>query len=102
MDNFMAMRAMVEKMYQEFKKGRGERTSTPKQDKGVEEPSLDAPPEGKGKEQKPPPSSPRPSPPSSSYPSPDKKKKKTSLIKLDVKFYLPIYDGELNAERRDN
>jgi len=24
------------------------------------------------------------------------------LIKLDVKFYLPIYDGELNAEKLDN
>jgi len=30
MDSFMAMRAMVEEMYQEFKKGRGESTSTPK------------------------------------------------------------------------
>lgn len=40
---------MVEVMYQEFKKGRGESTSKPKLDKGVEEPSLDALPEGKGK-----------------------------------------------------
>jgi len=24
------------------------------------------------------------------------------LIKLDVKFDLPIYDGELNAEKLDN
>eukprot|EP00253_Pinus_taeda_P011874 PITA_11874 len=28
--------------------------------------------------------------------------KKASLIKLDVKFDLPIYDGELNAEKLDN
>jgi len=33
--------------------------------------------------------------------SPDKKKKKTSLIKLDVKLDLPIYDGELNAKKID-
>jgi hypothetical protein len=25
-----------------------------------------------------------------------------SLLKLDVKFELPIYDGEVNAERLDN
>ena len=29
-------------------------------------------------------------------------KKKTYLIKLDVKFDLPIYDGDLNAEKMDN
>jgi len=28
--------------------------------------------------------------------------KKSSLIKLDVKFDFPIYDGELNAEKLDN
>jgi len=28
--------------------------------------------------------------------------KKASLIKLDVKFNLPIYDGELNTEKLDN
>lgn len=28
--------------------------------------------------------------------------KKSSLIKLDVEFYLPVYDGELNAEKLDN
>jgi len=28
--------------------------------------------------------------------------KKTSLIKLDVKFDFPIYDGELNAEKLEN
>jgi len=42
-------------------------------------------------------------PPLSTPPSsPENKKKKTSLIKLDVKFDLPIYDGELNAEKLDN
>ena len=50
-----------------------------------------------------PPSSPSSSSSSSSHKtSPDKKNKKTSLIKLDVKFDLPIYDGELNAEKIDN
>ena len=28
--------------------------------------------------------------------------KKSYLIKLDVKFDFPIYDGELNAEKLDN
>ena len=46
---FKTLQAMVEEMYLEFKKGRGESTSTPKQDKGTEEPSLDSHPEGKGK-----------------------------------------------------
>ena len=49
MGSFMTMRAMVEEMYQEFKKGRGESTSTSKQDKGIEEPLLDGHSEGKGK-----------------------------------------------------
>ena len=35
-------------------------------------------------------------------PNSPKHKKKTSLIKLDVKFDLPIYDGELNAVKLDN
>ena len=41
MDCFMTMRAVVEEMYQQFKKGRGEDTSTSKQDKRTEEPLLD-------------------------------------------------------------
>ena len=61
MESFMTMRAMVEEMYREFKKGQGESTSTPKQYKGAEEPSLDAP-DGKGKGEKLAPSSPPPSP----------------------------------------
>ena len=90
-------------MYLEFKKGRGERTSTPKLDKGEEEPFLVAPLEGKGKGEMPPPPSPPSSPSSSSSSSSSsKKKKKASLIKLDVKFDLKIYDGELNAEKLDN
>ena len=105
MDSFMTMRAMVEEMYIEFKKGRGEESSTSKQDKGVKEPLLVSHLEGKGKEVKPsPPSTPSsPSSSSSSHKqSPEKKKKKPSLIKLDVKFDLPIYDQELNAEKLDN
>ena len=49
MDSFMAMRAMVEEIYREFKRGRGGESSTSKQDKGVEEPLLVAHLEGKGK-----------------------------------------------------
>ena len=68
MESFMAMRAMVEEMYWEFKKGRGESTSAPQPDKGTEEPLLVSHLEGKGKEEKPSPPSP-PSSPSSSYSS---------------------------------
>ena len=85
MDSFMTMRAMVEDMYREFKKGRSEDTSISKQDKGTEEPLLDGHLEGKGKGKEPPLSTP-PSIP---------------LIKLDVKFDLPIYYGELNAKKID-
>lgn len=49
MDNFMTMRAMVEEMYQEFKKGRGEDSSTSKQYKGMEESLQDGHFEGKWK-----------------------------------------------------
>lgn len=90
-------------MYLEFNKGRGESTSTPKPEKVAEEPFLVSSPEGKGKGGMPPPPSPPSSPSSSSSSSSySKKKKKNSLIKLDVKFDLPIYDGELNVENIDN
>ena len=69
-DSFMTMRAMVEEMYREFKKGRGECTSTSKQEKGEEKTYLGAQ-EVKGKGEKLPPSSPPPSLPSSSSPIPE-------------------------------
>ena len=106
-ESFKTLQAMVEEMYLEFKKGRGESTSTPKPEKGAEEPFLVAPLEGKRKGEIPPPPSPPSSPlSSSSYSSHNtsssKKKKETSLIKLDVKFDLPIYDGEINAKKLYN
>jgi len=101
-ESFKTLQAMVEDMYLEFKKGRGESTSTPKPNKGAEEPFLVAPAESKGKGEMPPPSPPSSPSSSSSSSSSSKKKKKTSLIKLDVKFDLPIYDGELNTKKLDN
>ena len=91
MDSFMTMRSMVEEMYREFKKNRDEDSSNSKQDKGVEESLLHDHSKGKWKEEK------LPTPPSR-----PENKNKTSLIKLDVKFDLSIYDGELNAEKLDN
>ena len=91
MDSFMTMRAMVEEMYREFKKGRDEYSTNSKQDKGVEEYLLHDHSKGKGKEEK------LPTPPNS-----PENKKKTYLIKLDVKFDFPVHDGELNAEKLDN
>ena len=81
-------------MYQEFKKGQRQDTSTSKKYKGTKEPLLDGHSEGKGKVKEPPLSTP---------PNiPENKKNKTFLIKLDVNFDFPIYDGELNAEKIDN
>ena len=90
----MTMRAMVEEMYREFKKDRSEDSSTSKQDKGTEESLIDGQSKGKGKGKQ----LPLSTPPDSL----ENKNKKTYLIKLDVKFDLPIYDGELNAEKLDN
>ena len=90
-DSFMAIRFMVEEMYKDFRKHKDEDSSGSKQDKGEEESLLHDHSKGKGKEENflTPPNSP-------------KDKKKTSLIKLDVKFDLLIYVGELNAEKLDN
>ena len=90
-DSFLAIRSMAEKMYKDFIKHKDEDSSGSKQDKGEEESLLHDRSNGKGKEKNflTPPNSP-------------KHKNKTSLIKLDVIFDLPIYDGELNAEKLDN
>ena len=68
-------------MYNEIKKGKGEGTSSPKLDNGVEEPFRFIPPdkEDKGKGEKPPPtppSSPSSSSSSSSHKTSSSKKKK--------------------------
>ena len=78
-------------MYRDYKKHRDEDASSSKKEKGVEESLLHDHSKGKGKEEK------LPTPPNN-----PENKKKTSLIKLDVKFDLSICDGELNAEKLDN
>jgi len=93
----MTIRGMVEEMYHQFKKNKYEGTPSPKDQ------------EDKGKREMLPPPSP-PSLPSSSSSSSSshksspckKKNKKSFVIKLDVKFDLPIYDGERNVEKLDN
>jgi len=62
---------------------------------------------GKGKADKPPSPPSSPSSSSSSYSSSaesktEKKPEKTSLLKLDVKFELVVYDSEMNPEKLDN
>ena len=61
---------------------------------------------GKGKADKSPspPSSPSSSSSSSTSSSESEKEKKpkSPLLKLDVKFELPVYDGEINPEKLDN
>lgn len=82
---------MVEEMYRDFRKHKEEDSLGFKQEKGEDESYFHDHSKGKGKEERflTPPNSPE-------------HKKKASLIKLDVKFDLPIYDGELNAENLDN
>ena len=91
---FLTMQQMLGELY-EYKKVRDVASSskTSKKDKG------------KGKADKPPspPSSPSSSSSSSSTEYETKKKpKKKSLLKLDVKFELPIYDGEMNPKKLEN
>ena len=90
-ESFLAIKPMVEEMYREFRKHKDEDLSSYKQDKEEDESHFHDHSKGKWKEEGflTPPNSPV-------------HKKKASLIKLDVKFYLPIYDGELNAEKLDN
>ena len=90
-DSFLAIRSMLEEMYKDFRKHKDEDSSCSKQDKIEEESFFHDHSKGKGKEESflTPPNSPV-------------HNKKASLIKLDVKFDLPIYDGELNAEKLDN
>ena len=82
---------MVEEMYRDFRKQKVEDASGSKQDKEEDESHFHDNSKGKGKEESflTPPNSPV-------------HNKKASLIKLDVKFDLPIYDGELNAEKLEN
>ena len=81
-ESFKTLQAMVEEMYLEFKKGRGESTATPKPDKGAEEHFLVSPLEGKGKGGMTPPPFPPSSSSSSSYSSSSKKKKKNFLNQI--------------------
>jgi hypothetical protein len=99
---FLAMSEMVKVLYEDYLERK--------------RPVLGKPSKGKSEEEEDPPQTP-PSPPSSppSSPSPSssisksnakkhvhKHKNEMPLLKLEVKFELPIYDGEVNVERLDN
>ena len=88
---FLAIKSMVEEMYGDFRKHKVEDSSSSKKDKEEDESHFHDHSKGKGKEESflTPPNSPV-------------HNKKAYLIKLDVKFDLPIYDGELNAKKLDN
>ena len=90
-ESFLAIKSMVEEMYRDFRKHKIEDSSSSKQDKEEDKSHFHDHSKGKGKEEifLTPPNSPV-------------HNKKASLIKLDVKFDLPIYDGELNVENLDN
>jgi len=90
-DSFLAIKSMVEEMYRDFRKHKDEDSLGFKQDKGEDESHSHDHSKGKGKEE--------------SFLTPSNSpvhNKKAYLIKLDVKFDFPIYDGELNAEKLDN
>jgi hypothetical protein len=99
---FFAMTEMTKVFYEdylEWKRPVLSESSKRKSEEGEDPPQI--PPS--------PPSSPPSSPSSSSSSSKSNAKKhvhkhknEISLLKLDVKFELPIYDGEVNAERLDN
>lgn len=62
-------------------------------------------PKGNGSDGRKPPPPPPPSPPSSPPSSPPPSPKghaKSHFLKLDVKFELPTYNGEVNAEKLNN
>jgi len=82
---------MVEEMYRDIRKHNNEDSSSSKEDKEEEESHNHDHSKGKVKREN------FLTPPNSVVHN-----KKASLIKLDVKFDFPIYDGELNAEKLEN
>jgi hypothetical protein len=99
---FFAMSKMMKVLYDDYLERKrpvlGE-SSKGKSEEGEDPPKIPPSPPS------PPPSSPSSS--SSSSKSNEKKhvhkrKNEMPLLKLEVKFELPMYDGEINAERLDN
>jgi hypothetical protein len=100
--NFFAMSKMMKVLYEdylEWKRPNLGESSKVKSEEGYDPPQI--PPS--------PPSSPSTYSSSSSSSSKStgrkhvhKHKQEMPLLKLDVKFELPMYDGEVNAERLDN
>jgi hypothetical protein len=93
--SFMRMQTMVEELYQDQNKGEH---GGPFHTKGKKEGGGEEPP-------KTPPTS--PSLLDGSIPSPFEKLKtkvdpNMPHLKLDIKFELPMYNGEINAEKLDN
>jgi hypothetical protein len=97
---FNLMKEMVEEIYNKRGQQRGEGTSQVNNED--DHPSQKTSPLSSSPSSPP---SPHPShsPSLSQYPPPHKNiAPKNPLLKLDVKFYLPMYNGELNVERLDN
>jgi len=79
-ESFLAIKSMVEEMYRDFRKHKGEDSLGSKQDKEEGESHSHDHSKGKGKEES------FPTPPSSPVHN-----KKAYLIKLDVKFFIFSY-----------
>jgi hypothetical protein len=100
---FQLMKSMVEELYHE----RGQRRN-PKVEEGESSVRAEGGVGGGGPSEPSSPSSSSSTSEASVHSSKDKKPKKTHhssdmpLLKLDVKFNLPTYDGELDAKKLDN
>ena len=94
-EKFLNMQHMLVELYEDKnKRDKASSSKVSKKDKG----------KGKADKTPSPPSSPSSSSSSSTSSSESNKEKKLKipLLKLDVKFELPVYDGEMNPEKLDN
>jgi hypothetical protein len=104
--DFMEMREMMKLLMEERNtrlQGEGSNPSKHKGDSGDKTPNGNG-----GNGASPPPSPPSSSSSTSSIPLPNSPKEhgktpsQIPLLKLDIKFELPMYNGEINAEKLDN
>ena len=109
---FYSLTEMVKVLYEERNTRMVGESSKPPHGEGSSEDKRDEKKDSKGNGGKPPPSPPSSSSPSSHTTSSSTTttahthsktpKGKTPLLKLDIKFKLPMYNGEVNAEKLDN
>ena len=109
--DFNDIKMMVKIMFDSFTVGMAREGSKPPHGQGTSDDKKDEENDSKGSGGNPPPSPPSSSSPSASSSTSTTKtththsktaRGKTPLLKLDVKFELPMYNGEINVEKLDN